>query len=274
MSDLALPPPRAPGPLGRAPALLAAIALHAALLALLVLGPHPKMPPVGSSVPINIVSTAPATDTRPAVEAPQAQAAATPAPEPQAPPQPPAPAVAPPAFSKSVPTPPKAQKPVPQPQPAVHAAAPAARPFDFNHLQQIIDNAQKNAGKPTASARKGPTQAETDTHARPDAGQGISESDQAGLQQLLERLWVLPCGEPGIGSVAPFKVTFTVLLSGRLLSPPTAHGAENASGLTALVVRRALDAVRAAEPFAPPYYGQTITVNFNSKKAYASKCSD
>ena len=29
-----------------------------------------------------------------------------------------------------------------------------------------------------------------------------------------------------------------------------------------------------AEPLAKPYYGQTITVNFDPKKAYASKCSN
>ena len=271
MTGFALPPPRQT----RAPAILIAIALHVGLLALWTFTPsHDKPPPIGSSVPINIVSTAPATDTRPAVQAPQTQAAAAPEPVPQAPPQPPAPAIAPPAFSQTTPTPPKAVKPVPRPQPSLHAAAPAQPKFDFNHLQQIIDSAQKNGGKPTSSAHKGPARIETASQARPDAGQGLSESDQAGLQQLLERLWVLPCGEPGIGGVAPFKVTFTVTLSGRLLGEPSAHGAENASGITAIVVRRALDAVRAAEPLAAPYYGQTITVNFNSKKAYASKCSD
>jgi outer membrane biosynthesis protein TonB len=260
----------------RLPALLVAIALHVGIFAAVMLGPHPAQPPVGSSVPINIVSSAPFTDTRPAEQAPQTEAAAAPQPVPQAPPQPPAPKLEPlPSFSKTAPTPPKVAKPVPPPQPALHAAAaPPAKAFDFNHLQQIIDNARRTSSAPASSAARGPARVETAAQARPNAGQGISASDQAGLQQLLERLWVLECGVPGVDAVAPFKVTFTVTLSGQLLTPPTAHGAENTPGIGAIVVRRALDAVRAAEPLAPPYYGQTITVTFNPKKAHASKCSD
>jgi hypothetical protein len=75
--------------------------------------------------------------------------------------------------------------------------------------------------------------------------------------------------------VAPFKVTFTVTLSGGLLQPPTAGALEEShDAVTAIVVRRALDAVRAAVPLAEPYYGRTISVTFNPKKARASKCSD
>jgi periplasmic protein TonB len=264
MSGYAMAPPRQ----SRLPALLAAIALHAAVLALVMFTPSHLPAPVGSSVPINIVSSAPFTDTRPAVQAPQTEAAAAPAPVPQAAPQPPAPEVAPPAFTQAVTQPPKVQRPVPAPQPSLHAAAPAAKPFDFNHMQQIIDNAQRNSGKPASSAARGPARPETASQARPDAGQGLSQSDLTGLSQLLDRLWNLQCDVGGVSSIRPFKVTFTVTMTGHLLGAPNAGGLEQSSDpVTASVVRRALDAVRAVEPYDPKYYGQTISPIFDPNHA-------
>ena len=83
----------------------------------------------------------------------------------------------------------KAERPCPRQAPSQHAAQPTAKPFDFNRLQQIIANAKRNAGPQASSAQRGPPKAETAPQARPDAGQGVSQSDLAGLQQLLERLW-------------------------------------------------------------------------------------
>ncbi|HEY2710316.1 MAG TPA: energy transducer TonB [Caulobacteraceae bacterium] len=272
MSGLAFAPPRHDN---RTPALVLAVALHVAVFFAVMVSPHKPLQPVGSSVPIKIVSTAPYTDTRPAVQAPQTQAAATPEPAPQAQPQPPAPMPAPtPAFTQTVP------KPTPTPKPPVaqvsqHAATQASQAVDFNRMQQIIENARRAAGAPASNAQKGPARAETAPQARPDAGQGLSQSDLTGLQQLLERQWSLQCNMPGVDAIGIFKVTFTVTLSGQLLRPPTAGGLENSSdAATAIVVRRALDAVRSVVPFAEPYYGQTITVNFNPKKARESKCSN
>jgi hypothetical protein len=268
MSGFAIAPPRQGT--NRLPALLVAIALHVALFAAVMLGPHAAQPPVGSSVPINIVSSAAFTDTRPAEQAPQTQAAAAPQPVPQAPPQPPAPKLEPlPSFSKTTPTPPKVAKPVPPPQPALHAAAaPPAKAFDFNHLQQIIDNARRTSSAPTSSARRGPARVETAPQARPNAGQGISASDLTGLSQLLDRLWNLQCDVGGVGAIRPFKVTFTVTMTGHLLSAPTAGGLEHSSDpVTASVVRRALDAVHAVEPYDPKYYGQTISPIFDPNHA-------
>jgi hypothetical protein len=273
----------------RAIALIGAAVLHLGVFALLLLAPSkPATPPVGSSVPINIVSSEP-TDSRPAVQAPQAQAAASPAPpQPQAPPQPPAPVPAPtPSFSRAVPKPVPAPTPKPAPtptppvatravahptppRPAVHAApAPPAPAMDFNRLQQIIDNARHNAGPPASSAPHAATpRPETAPQARPDAGHGVSQSDMTGLSQLLDRLWNLQCAVSGVTGVAPFKVHFVVDLSGNLLGAPTAGGLEHSSDpVTASVARRAIDAVHAVTPLPAPYYGQTITVNFIPKQA-------
>jgi hypothetical protein len=260
----------------RAPAFVAAIALHAAVLALVLFVPGHPPKPIGSSVPINIVLSAPYTDSRPAVQAPQTQAAQAPQPVPAAKPQPPAPVPAPaPEFTETKPQPVKAERPVPTQAPSLKAAQPAAKPFDFNRLQQIIANAKHNAGPQASSAQRGPPKAETAPQARPDAGQGVSQSDLAGLQQLLERLWTIQCGMDGVSSVKPFKVRFTVTLTGHLLGQPDAGGLQDSSNaVVASVARRAVDAVQEAEPLAEPYYGQTITVNFDPKKAYASKCSN
>ncbi|HTX48767.1 MAG TPA: hypothetical protein VME40_05185 [Caulobacteraceae bacterium] len=264
MSGFAMPPPE-----NRLPALAAAAAAHVALLALLILAPsRSNLPPVGSSVPINIVSSEPATDSRPAVQAPETAAAATPQPQPQAPTQPPAPEVATPSFSAAPPAAaPKPAKPAPA-QPSLSPTRPAASNVDWARMQQIIEAAKRNAGAQSSSAVRGPSRVETATQARPDAGQGVSQSDILGLQQLLDRLWNLQCDAGGVGSVPPFKVRFIVGLSGRLIGTPNAGGLEQSSNLlVASVARRAVDAIHEAEPLAPPYYGQTITVNFDAKEA-------
>jgi outer membrane biosynthesis protein TonB len=268
MSGLMMPSPRD----NRSPALLAAVALHAAVFLVVMFHAEKAPPPIGSSVPINIVSDAPFTDSRQAVQAPQTQTAATPQPTPEAKPAPPAPVEAPPAFTKTTPQPVKPLKP-PVPQTAAHATTAATAAVDFNRMQQIIDNARHNTGAKVSGAQRGPARAETAPQARPDAGQGVSQSDLQGLQQLLGRLWILPCNRPEVGGLQIFKVTFTVTLTGRLLQPPTASGI-GGSGVSDVVVRGALDAVRAAAPLPEQYYGQTITVNFNPKQAYESKCSD
>jgi outer membrane biosynthesis protein TonB len=270
MSDVALAPRRPRQ--SRAPALVAAAALHAAVLALVLFVPSHPPKPVGSSVPINIVSSAPFTDTRPAVQAPQTQAAQAPQPVPAAKPQPPAPVPAPaPAFTQTKPQPVKAERPVPSPQPSLKPTQPAAKPFDFSRLQQIIDSAKRNEGAQASSAQRGPARAETAPQARPDAGQGLSQSELVGLQQILERLWNPNCDVAG-GATVKLKVRFLVGLDGHLLGRPNDGGLENGSDpVMAAAARRALDAIREAAPYAEPYYGQTITVNFDAKEACAKR---
>jgi len=268
MSGFAIPPHE-----NRLPALIVAAAAHLGLLALLVFVVPSTAPmlPIGSSVPINIVSSQPYTDTRPAEQAPVTAPAAAPQPQPQAPPQPPAAEVAPtPSFSHVPTAAPKTAKPVAT-QPSLHPTQPANANVDWNRMQQIIDNAKRNAGAQASSAAKGPARVETAPQARPDAGQGISMSDQLGLQQLLERLWNPNCDAPGGGAVK-LKVKFIVGLSGRLLGAPDVGGLENSGNpVMAAAARRAVDAVQEAAPFGQPYYGQTITVNFDAKEACAKR---
>jgi periplasmic protein TonB len=252
----------------RLPALAVALLAHVGLLALLILAPsQSSMLPVGSSVPINIVSSAPATDSRPAIQASETVAAAAPQPQPQAPQQPPAPEIATPSFSASPNSSPKPAKPTPA-QPSLNPTHPTPSNVDWARMQQIIDAAKRNAGAQASGAARGPSRVETATQARPDAGQGVSQSDILGLQQLLDRLWNLQCDVAGVSGVPPFKVRFIVGLSGRLIGDPNAGGLEQSSNpLAASVARRAIDAIRQAEPLAAPYYGQTITVNFDAKEA-------
>jgi type IV secretory pathway VirB10-like protein len=216
-----------------------------------------------------LVTSDQATDTRPAVQAPAPQTAAAPTPTPAAPPQAPAPELAPPAFGAPPPPRAAAEKPV-SPQPSQHAAA-APKAFDFDRLQSIIDKARHSSGAPTSSAARGPARPETAAQARPDAGQGIAQSDMLGLQQLLERLWNPNCDVPG-GESVRLQVKFTVGLNGALIGRPSAGGAENsANTVVAVAARRALDAVRQAQPYAESYFGQPITVNFDAKEACAKR---
>ena len=253
----------------RLPALVAAGALHLGVFALLFVFPSRSALPIGSSVPINIISNAPFTDTRQAYQSPKTETAAAPEPQAQAPPQPPAPELATPQFS---PTTSQAAKP-PKPaatQPSTQAAPPNPS-LDWSHMQQIIEAARRSAGAQASSAARGPARAETAPEARPDAGQGLSMSDQLGLQQLLERLWNPNCDAPG-GSAVKLKVRFIVGLSGHLVGAPNAGGLDSSSNaVMAAAARRALDAIREAEPYGAPYYGQTITVNFDAKEACAKR---
>jgi len=137
------------------------------------------------------------------------------------------------------------------------------------------DNARRASGNPASSAQRGPARAETAPQARPDAGRGVSQSDLLGLQQLLERLWRPNCDAPGVDTLK-VKVRFTVGLNGNLLGPSgrqvTVIGREGSS-LSGLAPDelRAVDSVHRAEPFAEPYYGQTIVVNFDAKEACSNR---
>jgi outer membrane biosynthesis protein TonB len=240
----------------RLPALAAAVALHAGIFALALWAPSRPPPPLfGASVPINLVSSGPPASAAPAQPAPQVQAAQTPAPTPQAPPQPAAPEVPLPAFT--------------QPAQPTHAAP--AGPVDLNRLQQMIQSAQHASGEKTSSARRGTVKAQTNPNVGAGAAQGPSASQLAGLEQLLERLWNPNCDVPG-GDTVKLKVRFTVGLNGNLIGDPDAGGLEQSGGaVVSAAARRAVDAVRQAEPYAEPYYGQAITVNFDAKEACAKR---
>lgn len=262
-----------------APALLAALVLHVGLFLMLVMVHPPSLIPTGTAVPINIVANGPTTDSRKAVEAPIEQRAQVEAPVPEAkPPEPapppprPAPQATPKAAPKSVPAP-APPKPAIKPAPAkpkdtfdlaaIQADVGARHSLNLAALQADIARESHARQSHPAAAQRGPTQAETAHEARVDAGTGVSQSDLAGLQQLLQRLWNPDCAN-GQRPVIPVK--FTVGYDGRLQGPVDAAGRDIRSDVDA---RRAVDAVHQAAPYADTYRGLTITVRFDAKTACA-----
>ena len=249
------------------PALLAALVLHVCLF-LAVTFLRPAMPlPIGSAVPINIVSSAPATDSRPAIQAPETQTAQVEQPVPRAKAPTPPPVVQPTPAPTPTPTPavhPRpAPSPAPKPKPMVKPPpAPAPDSFDLNKLQASISRYASHNPPTPAYAARGPTRVETAPIARVDAGQGVSQSDAQGLTQLLERLWNPNCSS---GDTTIVPVTFSVGEDGRVTGRVTEAARASADAL------RAIDAVHQAEPYAEAYRGKTFTVNFNARAACAGR---
>jgi periplasmic protein TonB len=275
-----------------APALLAAAALHLGLFAALTLF-HPTLPlPLGSAVPINIVSQAPTTDSRQADQAPETQTAQADQPVPQAkapvppPPPPPQPQqrVTPPKPLKTVTLPQPALKPAPtpakptpvpavkpQPAPTKPSRTPTKDTFDLNAIAAVVAHAARTAPQRPAYAARGPTRTETAPVARVDAGEGVSQSDLQGLQQLLERLWNPDCVTEGGGAVV-VPIHFTVGDDGRVTGRVTDAAHDTPADTVAYAAaRRAIDAVHEAEPYADAYRGKTFTVNFDAHKACAGR---
>ncbi len=263
-----------------APALLAAAALHVGLFLIATYVARPNFTPMGTAVPITIVSSAPTTDSRPAEAAPVTQAAQTETPVPQAkPPPPPPPKAAPtPAPPTPEPTPVKTVTPKPELRPIPEKTPPKPTPsrqpskaaFSLDALAANIAKTTKPSPPRPASGAKGPARAETAPVARVDAGQGVSQSDIAGLSQLLERLWNPNCETAG-GDAVVIPVKFTVGYDGHVIGRITEGGRDNsANPVISTAARRAIDAVHQAEPYGPTYRGQTFTVNFDAKTACAS----
>jgi outer membrane biosynthesis protein TonB len=259
------------------PALLAALVLHVVVFLLATYAGRPPMGPLGSAVPINIVSSAPVTNSRPAEAAPETQSARTETPVPEAKPATPPPA--PPAPAPPTPKAPSA-KPVPvkpTPAPPIKAVAKPAPnqtqsrdTFSLDALAAKISRTAKPSPSRPASGAKGPAQAETAPEARIDAGSGVSQSDIAGLSGLLERLWNPNCETAG-GSGVVIPVKFTVGYDGHVLGRVTEGGRDASTNLVvSTAARRAIDAVHQAEPYAATYRGQTFTVIFDAKKACAN----
>jgi hypothetical protein len=273
----------------RAPAMIAALALHLALFAALTIF-HPALPlPLGAAVPINIVSSAPTTDSRQAEQAPQTQTAQVDQPVPQAkapsppppPPPQPQPRPAPPRPVNTVPPPQPAPRPTPTPvkptpvapaKPTPAPAHPSRTPpkdtFDLNALAASIARASHSAPPRPANAPRGPTRAETAPQPRVDAGQGISQSDIQGLSQLLDRLWLKNCDA---GTVVNVTVRLAIDNDGRVLLADAGgreHAGDPAVSASAI---RAIAAVHQAAPYAEEFRGRTFSVNFDAAKACANR---
>ena len=243
------------------PALAAAAAVHLAVFLAATFLARSNMTPIGTAVPINIVSSAMVTDSRPAEVAPETQAAQTEAPTPDAkPPDPPPVAQAPAPQPKPAPAKPAPPTPVRPPKPALNLDALAAN---------IARTTKPTLPRP-ASGLRGPARRETAPVARVDAGQGVSQSDISGLSQLLERLWNPSCNVSG-GDAVVIPVKFSIDDGGRVVGRITEGGRDASSDpVTAAAARRAIDAVHQAEPYGPPFRGKAFTVIFDAKTACAN----
>jgi hypothetical protein len=120
-------------------------------------------------------------------------------------------------------------------------------------------------------ARRGPSRAETAPAPRVDAGQGVSQSDIAGLSQLLQRLWNPDCSVDGPDRIV-IPVRFTVGDDGRLIGGASAGGRESSTDpVVFAAARRAIDAAHEAAPYGAPYRGKSFTVRFDAEKACAQR---
>lgn len=253
---------------------IASVALHAAVIALMMVGGlFTKQLPVGSVVPITIVPNANVTDLRAAQQAAveQTAQAETPAPEPQ--PVPPEPQPQP------QPTPPQPKPPPPAPSPKPAPATPAAKPtpapakpqksLDLDALLASVKKAQPKSGGVGA---RGPNRAETALQAREAAGAGQAEMAAAmnGLADKLQRLWNPNCEVEG-GRDVKVRATFQLGSAGQVVGAVDAGGLEHSSNpVVRAAAERAIRAVNQAAPFSTlprGFFNQRVTVNFNAREA-------
>ena len=262
------------------PALAGSALLHLTVAALfLMTWPWTRELKMGTVVPVQIVSNAPSTDVRPAIEAAEVETAATPEPVPdaslQAPgPPAPEPALKPAPAAPAAKPPPVAEKAPGRAQPTAKAVAKPAPPqeVDLDRLLASVSKSGKAGGGGAArsSAPRGPARPETATQARPAVGAGVSAMALAGLQTELQRRWNPNCDVEG-GRDVQVRVTFSLGSSGMVLGDVGAGGAEHSPNpVVRAAAERAIRAVYAAAPFRNlprEYYGDRIAVNFNAQEA-------
>ena len=179
------------------PALMGSVLLHATVAALFLISWNfTRDLKVGSAVPVNIVTSAPSADIRPAVAAPEPEAAQTEEPVPEAPLE----SAAPEPQPKPVPpTPtPKATKPA-ETLPAVKPAPPKKpeKGLDLDALSASVSKMVKPAAAKPSSAAKGPARPEAALAARQTMGTGASAAALTGLTDELQRRWNPNCDVEG-----------------------------------------------------------------------------
>jgi outer membrane biosynthesis protein TonB len=252
-----------------APSALAALALHLAVFLALVLLGRSALAPMGTAVPITIVSKAPTTDSRAAEADRQTQTAQveTPVPEAKTPPPPPAPPQPAPKAEVPAPTPKPVPKPVLKAKAQPTKSPPAKSSFNLDALQASLTKYSHPSPPKPSFARQGAARPETAPIARVDAGSGVSQSDISGLSQLLQRLWNPNCDAEG-GDTVVVPAKFSVGDDGRVVGRVTEGGRETSPDPAVFAAaRRAKDAIHQAEPYAEVYRGKSFTVIFDAKKA-------
>jgi outer membrane biosynthesis protein TonB len=252
------------------PALMGSVLLHVTVAVMFLISwSFARDLKVGTVVPVNIVSSAPSTDVRPAVAAPEEQTAQADQPVPDAPLESTAPE---PQPAPTPPTPaPKAAKPV-EKLPAVKPAPPAKpeKGLDLDALSASVSKLVKPAktAKPS-SAAKGPARPETATVARQTVGTGTSGAAVTGLQDELQRRWNPNCNVEG-GRDVQVRVTFVIGAGGQVVGNVASQIKSAQSPVSQAAADRAVRAVYAAAPFRDlprEFYGDKISVNFIAREA-------
>lgn len=247
------------------PAAIGSVALHAFVAAAFMITWGARDLKVGSVVPVNIVSSAPDIDTRPAEQAPDTQSAMTEDPTLEAPPEPaPPPTPAPAPSAKAEP----AQKP-PAPKPAPKQAE---NSFDLDALADSLTRPARNQPQRPSAAQKGPSRAETAPTARQTTGTGLAAGAALqGLAEELQRRWNPNCEVEGGGNVV-VRTTFQLGVGGQVVGDVKAEIQGARTPVSQAAADRAVRAVYAAAPFRGlprDFYGQRIAVNFNAREACA-----
>jgi protein TonB len=274
--------------LGRYSAIIGSVALHAGLLAavLIVLPKAIKPLHVSDITPVTLMTSADLTNMRAAIAAPAPTPAQTETPAPEAPPVQPAPQEAPqppqpaPPPPKPAPAPKPAPVPPPKAAPAQPPPKPAAKtaPSDDSFLADLdasLARTAKTAGAKRAAAARGATRAETAVVARTGAGAGtaVSASALSSMAAELQRLWNPNCEVAG-GADVDIKVSFRLGPAGRLIGQPESSAENAADPVVKAASDRAVRAVNQAQPFADlpsELYGPKIAVNFNARQACAQR---
>ena len=207
-----------------APAMLAALVLHAALLiAGLIVWPWFNTPiPPGAVTAVTLVAAPPA-PLRPAEQAPEPAPAAAPEPAP-APVAPPPPAPAP----KPAPPPPPPPKPLPSPKPPPEppktkpeAAKPAQKDsLDLAALTSSLDRQAKSDARKAPGVR-GALRPEFAPVARMDPGAAEAATNDAAAEvgARLNRIWNKACGVEGFRDIV-VQVRFNLTPDGAVEGPP------------------------------------------------------
>jgi outer membrane biosynthesis protein TonB len=256
-----------------APALLAALLLHLALVVGgLIVWPW-SSPPIapGAATAVTLVASAPAPPI-PAEQAPQPAPAAAPQPAPT-PVQPPPPAPAP--KPEPAPTP----KPAPMPKPTPEKPKAQAKPakdagLDLTALTSSLDRQAAKADARKGAGAKGALRPEQALAARTDPGaaQAATADAAAAVGARLNRIWNKSCGVEGFRDII-VQVRFNLTQEGAVDGTPQVLNEPAApSDVWTASKDRAVRAVFQAAPFRElprQTYStwRTFTAVFDAKEA-------
>lgn len=254
------------------PAMIGSVLLHVTIaVALMVSWRMSRDLKVGSVVPVNIVSSAPSADLRPAVQAPEPETAAAEAPVPDAPLEsvPPAPEPTPaPPTAKAVPAKPvekqAALKPQPQPK--------AEKGLDLDALSASVSKMIRPAAARPSSAPKGAARPETAAQARQTVGAGLSAMAINGLKDEVQRRWNPNCDVEG-GRDVQLLVTFDLSAGGQVVGDVKYQISSTQNAVSRAAAERAVRAVYAAAPFRSlprDFHGDRVNMKFQAREACSS----